>query len=72
MHRANAGTLLLVFVGTTLAQFIPPVPRDEPPFLKLELYIKDTDYQTRHREVQSPVDSVSKLDLKAPGSARKQ
>jgi VWFA-related protein len=76
MHRVYSGAfLLLVFAGTTLAQYnqyIPPVPRDGPPFLKLELYLKDNDYQARHRETQSPVNSVSMLDLKAPGSARKE
>ena len=73
MQRTYTGTfLLLVFVGTSLSQRISPVPRDEPPFMKLELYIKDTDSLTRHQEVQTPVDSVSKLDLKAPGGARKE
>jgi Ca-activated chloride channel homolog len=73
MQRTYTGTfLLLVFVSTSLSQRISPVPRDEPPFMKLELYIKDTDSMTRHQEVQSPVDSVSKLDLKAPRGARKE
>jgi Ca-activated chloride channel family protein len=74
-----AAFFLVVFTCPAAAQFpgggvrptsiTSPMSAFDP--TQLDLWMMNHEAEKRHRQLESPSDSVSKLDLKAPGSARR-
>jgi tetratricopeptide (TPR) repeat protein len=74
MNRGCSGAFLLLIVGCAAMsqQNRPAWTGPDDPFARLDLYVEHEDAQNRRGELESLPDSVSKLDLKAPGKARRE
>ena len=74
MNRGCSGAFVLLIVGCAAMsqQNRPAWTGPDDPFARLDLYVAHEDAQNRRGELESLPDSVSKLDLKAPGKARRE
>jgi tetratricopeptide (TPR) repeat protein len=72
--RAFAGIVWLAILAVpATAQHLDPAPAaPRNPFDELSLVMAHDDADMRQRELGSPSSSISALDLKAPGSARRE